>query len=153
MNLIDAMMVVVSDEEKNSKDDVALVLSYLPQIEESLQNQIKSWNMLKSLELTKEKVTSLFAKEGEVRRHVNDCTVLANAFIKKYDPQVVITKSHSSTSSIAETSEISDSTVLKMEKAKYPTFSGDIRCYARLRQTSMTLLFLLIKTQRHKPTF
>ena len=34
-------------------------------------------------------------------------------------------------SSIAETSEISDSTVLKMEKAKYPTFSGDIRCYAR----------------------
>ena len=87
MNLIDAMMLVdVSDEEKNSKDDVALVLSYLPQIEESLQNQTKSWNMLKSLELSKGKVTSLFPKEGEVRRHVNDCTVLANAFIKKSDP-------------------------------------------------------------------
>ena len=53
MNLIDTMMLVVSDEEKKSKDDVALVLSYLPQIEESLQNQIKSWNMLKSLELAK----------------------------------------------------------------------------------------------------
>ena len=88
--------------------------------------------MQKSLELTKEKVTSLFAK-GEIRRHVNDCTVLANAFIKKSGPQVVITKSHSSTSSIAETSEISDSTVLKMEKAKYPTFSGDIHCYTRFK--------------------
>ena len=57
--------------------------------------------MLKSLELSKEKVTSLFTKEGEVPRHVNDCTVHANAFIKKTDPQLVITKSHSSTSSIA----------------------------------------------------
>ena len=92
MNLIDAMMLIFSDEEKNCKDDVAPVLSYLSQIEESLQNQTKSWNMLKSLELTKEKVTSLFAKEGEVRRHLNDCTVLANAFIKKSDPKVVITK-------------------------------------------------------------
>ena len=41
MNLIDALMLVVNDEEKNSKDDVALVLSYLPQIEEFL-NQNKS---------------------------------------------------------------------------------------------------------------
>ena len=131
MNLIDAMMLVdVSDEEKNSKDDVALVLSYLPQIEESLQNQSKSWNMLKSLELSKDKVTSLFTK---VRRHVNDCTVLANAFIKKTNPQVVITENHSSTSSIAETSEISDSALLEMGKAKYPAFSGDIHCYARFK--------------------
>ena len=35
-NLIDAMMVVVNDVAKTSKDDGALVLSYLPQIEESL---------------------------------------------------------------------------------------------------------------------
>ena len=86
--------------------------------------------MLKSLELSKDKVTSLFTKEGDIRRHVNDCTFLADAFIKKTDPQIVIAKRHSSTSSIAETGEISDSTVLKMEKAKYPTFSGDIYCYA-----------------------
>ena len=37
------------------------------------------------------------------------------------------------TSSIAENSEISDSTVLKMEKAMYPIFSGDIRCYSRFK--------------------
>ena len=49
MTLIDAVMLVVGDEEKNSKEDIALLLSYLPQIEESLQNQTKSWNMLKSL--------------------------------------------------------------------------------------------------------
>ena len=96
MNLIDDML-VVSDEERNSKDDVALVLSYLPQIEESLQNQTKSWNMFKSLELSKDKVTSLFTKEGDIRRHVNDCTVLA--FIKKTYPQIVNAKRHSSTSS------------------------------------------------------
>ena len=132
MNLIDALMLVVNYEEKNSKDDVALVLSYLSQIEESL-NQTKSQNTLKSLELSKNKVTLLFIKEGEVWRHVNDCTVLANAFIKKTDPQTVVAKRHSSTFSIAETSEKSDSTVLKMEKAKYPTFSGDIRCYARFK--------------------
>ena len=133
INLIDAMMLVVSDEEKNSKDDVALVLSYLPQVEESLQNIIKSWNMRKSLELSKEKVTSLFTKEGEVRRHVNDCTVLANAFIKKTDPDVSISKGHCSAPSISSTNEVSDSKLLKMEKAKYPTFSGDIRCYARFK--------------------
>ena len=89
--------------------------------------------MLKSLELSKDKITSLITKEKDIRRHVNDCTVLANAFIKRTDPQIVIAKRHSSTSSIADTSEISDSTVLKMEKAKYPTFSGDIRCYARFK--------------------
>ena len=128
MTLIDAVMLVVGDEEKNRKEDIALLLSYLPQIEESLQNQTKSWSMLKSLELSKDKVTSLFTKEGDIRRHVNDCTVLA--FIKKTYPQIVNAKRHSSTSSIAETGGISDSTVLKMEKAKYPTFSGDIYCYA-----------------------
>ena len=120
-------------QKKNSKDDVALALSYLPEIEESLQNQTKSWNTLKSLELSKDKVTSLFKKEGEVSRHLNDRTVLANAVIKITDPQVVIKKCCSSTSSIAESSEISDSTVLKMEKAKYPIFSGDIRCYSRFK--------------------
>ena len=39
-DLVDAMMAVVDDVGKNSKDDAALVLSYLPQIEETLQNQI-----------------------------------------------------------------------------------------------------------------
>ena len=34
MNLVDSMLLAVSNEEKNSKEDVALVLSYLPQIEE-----------------------------------------------------------------------------------------------------------------------
>ena len=63
MNLIDSMLLAVSDEEKNSKEDVALVLSYLPQIQESLQNQTKSWNMLKSFEQTKETVASLFEKK------------------------------------------------------------------------------------------
>ena len=136
-HIVDAMKVIVDDDARSSKEDSALVMSHLPQVEETLANLTKSWNSLKSLQLSADKLTQLFAKQHEVNTYVKDNVMLATAFVNKVDPDSSILKPASSSSS-----RLSDSIgggddvskLLKMEKAKYPTFSGDIRTFARFKR-------------------
>ena len=58
-----AMLAIVNDENMNSKEDATHVRAYLNQIEETLRDLTKSWNMFKLLNLTNEKLDELFATQ------------------------------------------------------------------------------------------
>ena len=133
---VDTMMGIVNDADKNTRDDAALVMSHMSQVEESLQIQTKSWNALKSMELPADKMTTLFNKQHEAMKYVQDHLALATAYVNKIDPEVMNLKTRSSSSPSetgAQAQIKDDNKMLRMEKAKYPTFSGDIRNFARFR--------------------
>ena len=131
------MLAIVTDPAKNDKEDATTVRSHLHQIEDLLQDQTKSWNALKVLPLTEEKRTELFATHQELRSYVSKSIVDATTYVSKIDPDSDILKraeSVTSSSSVNGDSNSNDSNrLLRLEKTKCPTFSGDIRNYARFR--------------------
>ena len=154
-NIITAMKTIVDDENKNTKEDSVHVRSYILQIEESLQNQIKSWNTLKSLGLSTEKLGELFQKQQEIRKSVSDNIVLATAFINKVDPESNVLQTNTHTSSSASSVQ-GDASIpeydkfFKMEKSKKPTFSGDIRGYARFKANFANFVAPTCKDEQHQ---
>jgi phosphosulfolactate phosphohydrolase-like enzyme len=77
----------VADVTHNSKEDANKARSYLTQVEESLENLIKAWNILKQLPVTNAKRDEVFAKEEDVKKVVMDGRIAALSFISNVDPE------------------------------------------------------------------
>ena len=152
--LVVDMSAIVDDPAKDTMGDAAQVQSYVSQLEESLQVQIKSWNMLKSLQLPTDKLNTLFTVQQEIRKLVTDSTALAEAFITRVNPDVSLGRKFNSTSSTTsnngEINDIEYNKFFKMEKSQKPTFSGDIRHYARFKSDFLTFVAPSCKDEQHQ---
>ena len=129
---VTSMMLIVDDEEKSTDDDANTLRSYLHQIDEHMSEQVKSWNLFKSLATTPEETDAVFAEEETLRKFVSDSCLLASTRISKIQPESVATLNES-TASTAGSSVRNDSSI-KSEKIKNPTFNGDIRSFARFKK-------------------
>ena len=148
-----AMLAIVNDENMNSKEDATHVRAYLNQIEETLRDLTKSWNMFKLLNLTNEKLDELFATQQTVRKYIADNVVLAESFVAKVDPEHDITRTidtSSTTSTHGDSSTLELNKFFQMEKSKKPIFSGDIRNYARFKSDFMSFVAPTCRDKQHQ---
>ena len=118
---IAAMLDIVNNEERESSTDAIAVQAQLKEIEDLLENLIKSWNRAKSL-CEKEELDAVFEKEDEARKFISESRSAANAFISKVIPSEK--KSKPSTS---------ESNAWKVEKVRLPTFGGNHRAYTSFK--------------------
>ena len=128
---VNLMTTHISDEEHTSKEDANVVRTYLNQIDESLGEQTKSWNVMKSLPLKPDTLNKVFSKEEEVKKFVSERRLLARAFIYKIDPSTAESKKKAGSDVVYING--SDSKHLEPERMKNPRFSGDIRSFARFK--------------------
>ena len=127
---IDAMMEVLNDDTRTTKEDGDLAEILLNEVEASLEEQIKSWNSYKAIPSDDEqKLQEIFLKETEIKNLVAERRILAHAFIKKVKPDVIVETQPSSTENRS-----ADNAMMKVERMKLPTFSGDNRSYARFKK-------------------
>ena len=126
---LDAMNLFISDFTHDSKADATTARSYLTQVEESLDNSIKSWSILKQLAVTQVKRDEIFAAEETLKKVVMDGRIAALSFISRVDPESSIDNRSVEGSDIST----SGSRHLKTEKVQNPKFSGDIRLFARFK--------------------
>ena len=145
---IQAMNVIVEDATKTTKEDGMLVRTHLKQVDESLGDLIKSWNVIKFLPITADKLESVFASEEAAKKYVSENRLLASAFIENTDPDSIIKSSDTSVFSDNDTSY--DSRHLKLEKMKNPTFDGDIRSYARFKSDFQDIVAPSYPDKKHQ---
>ena len=127
-NCINTMIAIVNDDTKTAVDDATLVQAYLDQVNESLQETIKSWTDLTTLLGPGAKLNALLKNQETVKKDVADNSAKAAYFIKKYTPSPTVVSTSSS-----PTSSSKDSDHAQTEKVKFPTFNGDIRTFARFK--------------------
>ena len=130
---ITLMIAVVNDAQRTSEEDAKLVQTYVNQVNDCFEILNTSWNQLKSLSITAERLNELFVKQDEVRKHVLDNTASATIYINDIIPETTGGNSNvpASTTTTATSSNRNDD--FKMENCKYPVFSGDIRNFARFK--------------------
>ena len=78
-----SMMVIADDQEKSTIADANILRSYLHQIEDSMSEQVKSWNLFKSLGPSPEKMTAVFNEEQILSKYVADSCLIASTRISK----------------------------------------------------------------------
>ena len=131
-NRIESMMEIANNPDNTSKDDANMLRTYLRQVEESMDDQIKSWNSCKALVLPQEKLQAIFTNEENLKKHVSDSCLIATTFLNKIDPETVVPRAESTTGSDSVVNEKFMSAV-KGEKIQNPVFDGDIRSFARFK--------------------
>ena len=123
----------IGDVSYTTKADANAARSYLSQVDESLGELTKSWNILKRLpSLDGARLTEIFAKEEEIKKFVLDSRLEVLSYITKIDPEGSV-DGRSVAGSDTGTAPKLDTRSLKTEKIKNPKFSGDIRLYARFK--------------------
>ena len=126
---VQAMKDFVTNPMRESKEDAITARSYLTQVDESLENLIKSWKVLKKLPLEEDQRDKIFVREEQLKKWVMDARIEALNLISRADPESTMDKC----SDKGSESGGSDSKHLKREKMQNPKFSGDIRLFARFR--------------------
>ena len=117
---------IVNDATRTSSDDKDLVRSHLKEIESFLEESSKSWNELKRLHIKDAvKLKAVFDQETKLKTDFSQNRLLASTFIGIVDPPIVVKDDTPSTNS--------NSKLLDMQKVKPPTFSGDIRSFAKFK--------------------
>ena len=122
---------IVENEERNSVEDAEEVESLLKEVETALDDQIKSWNLLKSLLDEDAELENVVKKEAEMKKKVSLSRVKAQTFITKIKPKP---PPQSVNTPGLNTDALSNSDKMKVERMKLPNFSGDCRAYARFKQ-------------------
>ena len=131
---IEAMLKIVDDDERNSDDDCLLVQAQLEEIDVLLDSQNKSWNTLKALNHSKaDELAAVFLSENTLKTHITESRSKAIAFVKKNTTPVVNDDASSVTSDSTSTRSDRQSSALRLQKVNLPSFSGDIRSYARFK--------------------
>ena len=129
-----SMMVIADDQEKSTVDDANILRSYLHQIDDSMSEQVKSWNLFKSLGPPPEKVTAVFNEEQILRKYVADSCLKASTRISKIQPESTPSLNESTASAADSSMRNHNTNSIKSEKIKNPTFSGDLRSFARFKK-------------------
>ena len=96
----------------------------------TLGDLIKSWNNWKALTDDDTVLEAIFKRETAFKNKVADGRSKTNTFTKKFKLKQIETTSQEQRP--AENSN--DKTSMKTERMKFPTFSGDIRAYARFKK-------------------
>ena len=132
---VDSMMEIVNDDSKSTDEDANLLRTYLRQVEDSMSDQIKSWNTYKSLSPSAVNLRTVFTLEEELKKHVSESCLLATARVNKIQPESVVALTESAASITGSGSVINENikSALKSEKIKNPTFNGAIRSLARFK--------------------
>ena len=132
---IDSLNKVVESDVR-TKDDAALAKAGLEEVEFALQEQIKSWNAVKSTLTEQADLKVIFDKEEELKKLVATNRVKALTFIKSLEPP---DSGASKVSTSANASENASSngdkrnTLVKTEKLATPTFNGNVRTFAQFK--------------------
>ena len=139
------MTTVIEDESRTADEDANLIRSYMKQGHDSLEEQTKSWNVFKSLQsVTQDELNQLFEVEEELKKLVADSCLKATAVLNKIDPETIVPLQHSSLSSFSsvldDSASVSNKSLIWTEKMKHPTFSGDIRGFARFKSDFETIM-------------
>ena len=123
------MMTLVEDEDRNEVADADTAETLLKEVETALDDQIKSWNSMKSMDIEQGDIDAVFKGETEIKKLVAEKRSKALAFITKIKPKTVIPESSPQSSSDSST----ETQLMKVERMGCPTFSGDSRQYARFK--------------------
>ena len=119
---------LIEDEAKTEKEDANLAEIMLKEVESAYEEQIKSWNIYKTLVEDENQLKQLFEEETQIKNKLVETRTQANAFIRKIKPESVPeTKTTSSSSQ-------DQSNSMKVEKMKNPSYHGDARSYARFKK-------------------
>ena len=102
----------VTNPMRESKEDAITARSYLTQVDESLENLIKSWKVLKKLPLEEDQRDKIFVREEQLKKWVMDARIEALNLISRADPESTMDKC----SDKGSESGGSDSKHLKREK-------------------------------------
>ena len=120
------MNAIIDDESRNSTDDKNLVLSHIKEIENFLEEQSKSWNELKRLHVKDAgRLNTVFDEESELKIYVSNHRLNASSYIGVAEAPVKLKEVNSNTSN--------KSRMLDIQKLPPPTFSGDIRNFAKFK--------------------
>ena len=134
---IAAMKLYIEDEGHASLEHAPAAHTYLAQIDESLGELNKSWNVLKRLPaISAAKLEEVFKTEETLKTFVAKERVSLLAFISKVDPENSIVTKNSSESvagSVSGETKEFDSNQLKSERVRNPKFTGDIRAFANFK--------------------
>jgi hypothetical protein len=148
---VTAMMLIVNDAEKNSTEDGLLVQAQLDELDMFLESQNKSWNTLK--ELSADDATQLNeiqATETNLRSHITENRSKAAAFIKKLTASLSTDPDDTSSVGSRSTSgEDHQSSALRLQKVGLPSFSGDVRSYARFKGNFQKVVQPQYKDETH----
>ena len=126
---ITSMNDVVIDVDRIEEADKDLVKSFIIDIENAMEDTTKSWNRLKSINVKDDaKLKTIFDQEMALRSSFSTHRTPAAAFCGFDDTPSVVVKDSDSV-----ISNNTNNKLLDMQKVKPPTFSGDIRSFAKFR--------------------
>ena len=149
---VTAMMVIVDDDDKNSQEDALLVQAQLDELDMFLESQNKSWNTLKELYADDaNELNVIAATESSLRSHLTDGRCKAVAFVKKLTTSV--STDPDDTASVGSRSSASGedhhSSSLRLQKVSLPSFTGDVRSYARFKGNFLKVVQPQYKDETH----
>ena len=131
---VDAMRLFIDDGDHSSKEHASAAHTHLMQVDESLRELTKSWNVLKRLPgISEQSLNNVFQAEETVKKLVAKEKQDVFAFISRVDPESSVAIKSSASSEAGGSKKEFDSNQLKSERIKNPKFSGDIRAFANFK--------------------
>ena len=116
------MTEIISDTERATKEGGMLVEALLQEVDGLLEDQIKSWNHMKSLTTDDEKLKPIFKREHEIKKLISYRRSMGLVFVKTFN------SSESTKIAVKEEyhGRVEDDRV-RLEKMKVPTFGGHLQ--------------------------
>ena len=122
------MNIIVDDESRTSAPDKDLVRGYINEIETFLEEQSKSWNGLKKLHVKDaDKLKTVFDQESQLKTLISNHRLHASAFVGVAETSAIEKGVNNNTSTTTPKK------LLDIQKLAPPTFSGDIRSFAKFK--------------------
>ena len=118
------MTEIISATERANKEGGILVEALLQEVDGLLEDQIKSWNHMKSLTTDDEKLKPIFKRENEIKKLISRGLVFVRTFNCSESTKIAVKEEYHG--------RVEDDRV-RLEKMKVPTFGGDIRSFARFK--------------------
>ena len=130
-------MIEVINEGKDSVESKELVKAYVREVESFMEEQTKSWNKMKMINMDdNEKLAEIIHKESELKMLVSQRRLLASTFVKNLDGNVD-GKTIKSEEGLGDSEKDSS---IHLQKMKPPSFSGNIRSFARFKSDFKTIV-------------